>query len=100
LITVLNLFDYRGLISNSILKRLEKKELCAKIDDFEQIAVQKVLFYQDCDFAVEGHYHQNQSFLSKKCTYINLGSFACGGRVYLFDSKVKPHFKSLIFSES
>ncbi|MDR0666044.1 MAG: metallophosphoesterase [Campylobacteraceae bacterium] len=100
LVAVLSLFDFKGLISYSILKKLEKKELCTKIKNFEDIAVKKILFYKECDFIVEGHYHQNQSFKSKKCTYVNLGAFACGGRVYLFNTKSKPHFKSLIFSEN
>ncbi|MDR2100727.1 MAG: UDP-2,3-diacylglucosamine diphosphatase [Campylobacteraceae bacterium] len=99
LIALLNLFDRGGLVSNSVLKRLEKKELCVKMEDFENIAARKILSYQKCDFIVEGHYHQNQMFVSKKCTYINLGAFACGGRVYRFDSKTKPYLKSLIFSE-
>ncbi|MDR1614597.1 MAG: UDP-2,3-diacylglucosamine diphosphatase [Campylobacteraceae bacterium] len=100
LIAVLNLFDRYGLISNSILKKLEKKELCVKIDDFEQIALNKTAFYQNCDFIVEGHYHQNQSFVSDNRTYINLGSFACGGKFYRFDSKSKPHFKEFTYKES
>ncbi|MDR0762608.1 MAG: UDP-2,3-diacylglucosamine diphosphatase [Campylobacteraceae bacterium] len=99
LVTILNLFDSKGLISYSILKKLEKKELCIKIENFENIAANKVLFYSECDFIVEGHYHQDKSFISKKCTYVNLGAFACGGKVYMFDSKSKPYFKSLIFSE-
>ncbi|MDR2081129.1 MAG: UDP-2,3-diacylglucosamine diphosphatase [Campylobacteraceae bacterium] len=100
LIAVLNLFDCYGLISNSILKRLEKKELCNKIENFENIAAKKTLFYYGCDFVAEGHYHQNQSFVSKKRMYINLGAFACGGKIYQFDSQSKPHFKGLIFSEN
>jgi UDP-2,3-diacylglucosamine hydrolase len=100
LVAALNLFfNRRGFVSRSILERLEKKELCTKIEDFEAIAARKIASYPKCDFIVEGHYHQNKSFKSKECTYINLGAFACGGRVYAFDSKSKPHFKSLIFSE-
>lgn len=100
LIAILSLFDFGGLISYSILKKLEKKELCTKIEKFENIAAKKILFYKECDFIVEGHYHQNQSFKSKKCVYINLGAFACGGKIYRFNSKHKPHFQSLVFSES
>ncbi|MDR1008342.1 MAG: hypothetical protein LBL65_07300 [Campylobacteraceae bacterium] len=100
LIAVLNLFDCYGLISRSILKKLGKKELCVKIKGFENIAAKKISFYEKCDFIVEGHYHQNQSFRSKKCVYVNLGAFACGGIVYRFNSKLKPHFKSLFFSQS
>ncbi|MDR0408615.1 MAG: metallophosphoesterase [Campylobacteraceae bacterium] len=97
LVAVLNLFDRNGLISYSILKKLEKKELCVKMENFENIAAKKMLFYKKCDFIVEGHYHQDQSFKSEKCTYINFGAFACGGKFYLFDSKNKPCFKSLVF---
>jgi UDP-2,3-diacylglucosamine hydrolase len=97
-VAFLDMLDWRGAISRPILDRHEKKDLCVKIDHFDQIALKKMLFYKKCDFIVEGHYHQNQSFVSKTCTYINFGSFACGERLYRFNSKVKPYFEELIFT--
>jgi UDP-2,3-diacylglucosamine hydrolase len=98
IVVFLNIFDRRGSISRPILERHEKKELCAKIDNFDKIAIKKLLFYQNCDFVAEGHYHQNQRFVSKACTYINFGAFACGQRVYRFNSKAKPYFEELVFT--
>ncbi|MDR2789727.1 MAG: UDP-2,3-diacylglucosamine diphosphatase [Campylobacteraceae bacterium] len=100
LTALLNLVDFQGFITKTILKKLETKELCKKMETFQNIAAKKTLFYENCDFIVEGHYHQNQSFASKKCVYINLGAFACGGKIYQFNSKTKPHFQSLTFSEA
>jgi UDP-2,3-diacylglucosamine hydrolase len=98
-VAFLDLFDWDGNISGRILRRLEKKELCTKIDNFEEIATEKILLHQNCDFIVEGHYHQDEIFTSDSRAYINLGAFACSGAIYQFDSQSKPHFKEFIYKK-
>jgi UDP-2,3-diacylglucosamine hydrolase len=54
-------------------KLLNKKIRCDKIDNFEELAKQKIDAYSGCQLIIEGHYHQDCFFEN----YINLPSLYC-----------------------
>lgn len=85
-------------ITRDLSKKLEKKNICTKIKNFEKIVQDKISNYKDCDFVIEGHYHQNISFTCKEKTYINLASFACKNIYYVFTCKEQIEFKETVFS--
>lgn len=86
-------------ITRDLSKKLEKKNICTKIHNFEKIVEDKIDKYKDCDYVVEGHYHQNISFMSKDKKYINLASFACENIYYTFTCKDEPKFIPQIFNQ-
>ncbi len=84
----LGLFD--ALTSHSILKNLDnhlsKKDDCREFIGFESYIKKRSLKKYGCDYFIEGHYHQNQSFLFEEFGYINLGAFACNQRYFIVKS--------------
>ncbi len=58
--------------AKSKLKKLSKKNICKKIDNFKEIA-KKIIDKRDSDLIIEGHFHQGVIINS----YISLPSFAC-----------------------
>jgi len=62
-----------NFINNWLFKSiLSKKIKCEKISDFKKLANYKISI-KDCDFIIEGHYHQNQFYKN----YLNLPSLYC-----------------------
>jgi len=63
-----------NFINNWMFKKiLNKKIRCEKITNFENLAKQKLMFYDDCRLIIEGHYHQNKIYKN----YLNLPSLYC-----------------------
>lgn len=61
-----------------LTNRLQTKNICTKIKNFQEIIQQRLLNKEfDCDYIVEGHFHQGEEFLIKNQKYINVNSFAC-----------------------
>lgn len=87
LLKVLNFIDKH--ISNKISKTIQdnqqKKDLCRKINNFNQLIEAKIDKYhvKKNSFIVEGHYHQNFKMRLKKINYINLPSFACNQSYFI-----------------
>ncbi len=82
----LNKIDEMGsfFISRKIEKDLQEKNICTKIDNFEQIIQKKIKdISYDVDMIAEGHYHQNRSFKYKNYKYINFSSFACNQSYFI-----------------
>ncbi|MGZ5208399.1 MAG: metallophosphoesterase [Sulfuricurvum sp.] len=75
---------FGGLIINTLIKKMKRKNHCKKIENFESIAQRHVgaEWTLGCDMVIEGHYHQNRTFVLESFTYCNLGAFACNERVY------------------
>lgn len=77
----LNLITLNFLNSRYAYRKIEdlkEKKICRTIENFENIIKKK---YSEktcnCDFIVEGHYHQGTAFSIGKTKYLNVESFAC-----------------------
>jgi UDP-2,3-diacylglucosamine hydrolase len=94
---ILNAINY--FFNNTILKRLDlfldKKDDCKKIDGFENMIQHRIEDRYDCDYFIEGHFHQDVSVKLKNSTYINLGAFACNQRYFV----VKFAHKELLLGD-
>jgi len=76
--------------SHAILKKLDihlsKKNDCKELQNFRQIVAKRLESHYDCDYFIEGHFHQNKQFVYKSFTYVNLGVFACNQRYFIVNS--------------
>jgi len=81
ILKVLNTIDRisKYEISKKIEQSQLKKNLCRKIDNFEEIISAKLYLYKakKDSYIVEGHYHQCHQFEQNGINYFNLPSFAC-----------------------
>jgi UDP-2,3-diacylglucosamine hydrolase len=93
-IVALNKLDFNGWITKLVLKSQKNKQICRKIENFEEKITQKLVKYGDCDMVLEGHYHQNKTFMSNGVKYTNFASFACDKLFYRFEDL---EFKSFEF---
>jgi len=75
---------------HSILKKLDSylgiKDDCKKFIGFKEYIEKRSLESYDSDYFIEGHYHQNLSFIFEKFNYINLAAFACNQRYFIVKS--------------
>jgi len=78
------------VLSHRIIKGieayLEKKDDCKKLSWFEDFIQNRFANRFDCDYFIEGHFHQNQSIKLSRFTYINLAAFACNQRYFIVKS--------------
>ena len=74
------------LIINKIEAHLDKKDDCKELLWFEDFIKSRFKNRFECDYFVEGHFHQNRSFDLSSFTYINLGAFACNQRYFIVKS--------------
>ncbi|PID48187.1 MAG: UDP-2,3-diacylglucosamine hydrolase [Proteobacteria bacterium] len=67
------------IFCNKIISHQHTKNICKKIDNFQEKISLKLPKYnlENTKAIIEGHYHQNQSFMYKNILYFNLASFAC-----------------------
>lgn len=77
-LSFLNLIDFDHWLSQKVETKLKYKNICHKMENFEQFVTKRKEHYQ-CDLIIEGHFHQG--YLSD--SYINLPSFACEQK-YMF----------------
>jgi UDP-2,3-diacylglucosamine hydrolase len=73
---------FGGIIINRLIASMKRKNHCAYISNFEEIARRHCDVSGDVDIVIEGHFHQNRSFDFETLHYINLGAFVCDGRYY------------------
>ncbi len=98
ILKILNLID--SLTKNSISKKIISKHIgkniCYKIQDFEQITKQKLKLYDigvtEIDFVCEGHHHQDREFVFENLRYKNFNSFACDKSYYKITLKDEIKF--------
>lgn len=98
----LNILNERfgGFIINTLIEQMQRKNHCKKIENFESIAQRHAgaEWTLGCDTVIEGHYHQNRTFVQDTFTYWNLGAFACNERVYsVKSSQNKTILEEIIF---
>jgi UDP-2,3-diacylglucosamine hydrolase len=63
-----------------VFKKLlnRKKHKCRKFKHFKTyIENEKFDYFDNFDFLIEGHYHQNIQFVIKDKKYLNLPAFTC-----------------------
>jgi len=93
---ILNIIDrvnnYK--ISKAIKKSQLKKNICKKIDNFEEIISQKLPLYkaEKGSYIVEGHYHQCHQFEENGVNYLNLPSFACNQSYFIVECSQDEKF--------
>jgi len=81
---ILNILDniFNHFILKNVDKHLDKKDDCKEFSNFREFIIKRGILKYDCDYFIEGHYHQNKSLLFDNMTYINLGAFACNQRYF------------------
>ncbi|MFK5881674.1 MAG: UDP-2,3-diacylglucosamine diphosphatase [Sulfurospirillum sp.] len=81
-------------ISKKIEKDLLKKNICLKIDNFQEIVEDKInnCIDRNIELIAEGHYHQNRSFKYGKQKYINFSSFACNQSYFIVQLSTELEF--------
>jgi UDP-2,3-diacylglucosamine hydrolase len=79
-----------GIFDNFIIKKLDKylskKNDCNDFKTFEKYIQNRLEEKYKCDIFIEGHFHQNRSFIVDGYRYINLGAFACNQRYFTVKS--------------
>ncbi len=94
----LNLFD--TYILDKLEKYLNKKDDCKELSWFESFINTRFSSNYECDYFLEGHYHQNKKITLDNFEYINLGAFACNQRYFIVKSvKDKEFLRENIFSK-
>jgi len=72
----MNLIDFNFSISKKIENALVKKNICHKMNNFEQIVTKRLKNY-NTDVVIEGHYHQGDIYVIDNKKYINIPSLCC-----------------------
>ena len=67
---------------------MKRKIHCRKLENFQALIEQRLksLTLDSVDILIEGHFHQNQTFVSDGLSYINVGAFACNERYFTVQS--------------
>ena len=85
---ILNIID--KVVDNKIIKlvdnHLYKKDDCKEFIGFQSYIKKRNLQRFECDYFIEGHYHQNKIVTFGEFTYINLAAFACNQRYFIVES--------------
>lgn len=88
ILPVLQFID--NIFNNAILKNidqhLDKKDDCKEFVGFKDFITKRLEDRFDCDYFIEGHFHQNVAFNVANFYYINLGAFACNQRYFIVES--------------
>jgi len=70
-------------ILKALAKKLLKKNNCIEMENFGAFVQKRFLHSAyECDYFIDGHFHQNKKFTLKKFEYINLDAFACNQRYF------------------
>lgn len=88
LLYFLNLIDFNNFISKKIYYTLIEKDICSKMDNFEEFAMKRIENY-DSDIIIEGHFHQGKSFISNNQLYVNIPSLCCDKKYFVLDNTFK-----------
>ena len=93
LLYFLSTIDY--MLNHYILKKLDdylgKKDDCKDIVGFEKFISSRLDEQYECDYFIEGHFHQNKTIKLKNFIYVNLGAFAC--RKYFLKRDLKYDYR-------
>ncbi len=92
-----------SMLGHYIFKKLDiylsKKDDCKDFRGFKEFIDKRLNNKFDCDYFIEGHYHQNKSFHFENFIYINLGAFACNQRFFIVKSSQLELLEENIFSK-
>jgi len=80
------------LIINKIEGHLDKKDDCVELSWFEEFIQNRFKNRFECDYFIEGHFHQNRRLKLEDFTYINLAAFACNQRYFIVKSLQDKEF--------
>ncbi len=86
----LNIFDV--YILNKLDNYLNKKDDCKELSWFEGLIKRRITPSYECDYFVEGHFHQNKTIKLPHLEYINLAAFACNQRYFIVKSSKDKEF--------
>ena len=92
------------LLFNIIFKKLDKylsqKDDCKNFNAFGEFIENRLVNRYECDYFLEGHYHQNRTIIFDSFIYINLAAFACNQRYFIVkSSKDKELLEEINFSK-
>jgi UDP-2,3-diacylglucosamine hydrolase len=92
-----------NLLNHAFIKKLDiylsKKEDCKEFTGFRKFVKQRLDDKFECDYFIEGHFHQNETFVFDTFTYINVGAFACGQNYFIVNSLDDKLLKEVVFDE-
>ncbi len=102
LLPILNVLN--NIFNNFILKNLDthldKKDDCKEFYNFKEYISKRLVKSYECDYFIEGHFHQNRTLEFENFNYINLAAFACNQRYFIVKSlKDKEFLEEKIFSK-
>ncbi len=100
-LSILNIVNttFNNYILKHLYHYLEKKQDCTEIKNFKDIVLSRLEDKFECDYFVEGHFHQNKFLNINFFKYINLAAFACNQRYFVVKSFHKELLVEKIFSK-
>jgi UDP-2,3-diacylglucosamine hydrolase len=81
----IDIFSKHAILRN-LDSYLGKKNDCNTFSGFKNFVEKRLAKKYNCDYFIEGHFHQNSSFYIEDFYYINLGAFACNQRYFIVKS--------------
>jgi UDP-2,3-diacylglucosamine hydrolase len=79
----MNLIDINFFISKKIENALVKKNICHKMQNYEQLVKKRLTNYHT-DIVIEGHYHQGDTYIIDDKKYVNVPSLCCQNKYVVF----------------
>lgn len=79
----MNFIDINFFISKKIEKALVKKNICHKMQNYEQLVKKRLTNYHT-DIVIEGHYHQGDTYIIDDKKYVNIPSLCCQNKYVVF----------------
>ena len=94
LLPIFNLIN--NIFGNFVLKNLDeylsKKDDCNEFTGFRKYIAKRLENKFECDYFIEGHFHQNKIINFDNFIYINLAAFACNQRYFIVESSKDKKF--------
>jgi UDP-2,3-diacylglucosamine hydrolase len=79
----MNFIDINFFISKKIENALVKKNICHKMQNYEQLVKKRLTNYHT-DIVIEGHYHQGDTYIIDDKKYVNVPSLCCQNKYVVF----------------
>lgn len=87
LLKMVNFLDFNNIITTKISDKLASKNICKKLENFDEVIKKRIGRYPLCDLIIEGHFHQNNSLLYDNKHYFNLPSAFCSKKYATMSNK-------------
>lgn len=100
-LSILNLINrlFDNMILNKLDRYLDKKNDCIEIKNFKDIIKNRLDDMFECEYFIEGHFHQNRFIKFAEFNYFNLAAFACNQRYFIVKSTHEELFVEKQFSK-